>query len=107
MELSEEDAKNREQAVSELCRNTLVILMKHNLVKVWQSEIELITFYQFNEVECLLRLSIPRYTAYYFTTSHRYLTQTRRLFSALHLQVLETIVIHVSLMKSEIEAIVD
>jgi hypothetical protein len=49
-----------EQA-SLFCRNTLAMLIKHNLVKAQQGEYDLVTYYSMDSRECLLRLSIPRY----------------------------------------------
>lgn len=53
--------KLEQSALSELVRNTLALLIKHNLVKAWQSEYDQITYYTFDQEECLLRLSMPRY----------------------------------------------
>ncbi len=50
-----------EEYIKTMCRNTLVILIKNNLVKAWQSELDLITYFTLDELECLLRLSLPRY----------------------------------------------
>lgn len=45
----------------ELSRNTLAILMKHNLVRTSQEEYEQSTLYSLDAKECILRLSLPRY----------------------------------------------
>lgn len=74
-----------------MARNTLGILIKHNLVKAWQGELDMITYYEIEERECILRLSIPRY-----------LVEIREQYSPMHQEIMENIVIHGSLMKSEI-----
>lgn len=79
-----------------LAKNTLAILIKHNLVKAWQSELDLITYYKLDEQECLLRLSLPKY-----------LSRISHTLTPIHSQILEAIVIYGSLLKSEIAAVLD
>eukprot|EP00352_Strombidinopsis_acuminata_P008316 CAMPEP_0176350178 /NCGR_PEP_ID=MMETSP0126-20121128/9263_1 /TAXON_ID=141414 ORGANISM="Strombidinopsis acuminatum, Strain SPMC142" /NCGR_SAMPLE_ID=MMETSP0126 /ASSEMBLY_ACC=CAM_ASM_000229 /LENGTH=93 /DNA_ID=CAMNT_0017700025 /DNA_START=161 /DNA_END=442 /DNA_ORIENTATION=- len=47
----------------EQIRNALVVLIKHNLVNVAFNEFESTNMYTFDDTECLLRLSFPRYLA--------------------------------------------
>jgi len=74
-----------------MCTNCVAHLIKHNLVRAWESEFDQVTYYDFDHKECLLRLSIPRY-----------LVQINKEHSPLHMKILEDIVINGSLMKSEI-----
>jgi hypothetical protein len=38
-----------EDLIKTMCRNTHVILIKNNLVKAWQSELDLITYFTLDE----------------------------------------------------------
>lgn len=80
---------------SEFARNSLAILMKHNLVKAWQAQLDLVTFYNLDEKECLLRLSLPRY-----------LVSLKKSHSTLHQSIIESVVIYGSLLKSEVVSLV-
>ncbi len=74
-----------------LSTNCLAHLIKHNLARAWESEFDQVTYYDFDNKECLLRLSIPRY-----------LIKISKEYSLLHMKILEDIFINGSLMKSEI-----
>lgn len=80
-----------EEQAAVMCTNCVAHLIKHNLVRAWESEFDQVTYYDFDHKECILRLSIPRY-----------LVQINKEHSALHMKILEDIVINGSLMKSEI-----
>lgn len=71
-------------------------MIKHNVVKAWQSEHDLITYYQLDEKECILRLSLPRY-----------IVSIRERMGTIHMQILETLVLHGSLLKNEIVQILE
>ena len=73
------------------CSNGLAILVKHNLVRAWVSEFDQITYYSFEEGECLLRVSAPRY-----------LQRLRSKHSHSHQTVAETIYMYGSLLKREV-----
>ncbi len=88
-DLSESQAAN-------LSKDCLCILFKHNLVRAWQSEMDLITYYKIDEKECLMRLSIPRY-----------LMKIKLQYGAVHQQIMEVIYIHGSLNRNEIGQLVE
>ena len=50
-----------EDKASNLCKNAVAHLIKHNLVRAWESEFDQVTHYEFDQRECLLRLSMARY----------------------------------------------
>jgi len=75
----------------ELSRNTLAILMKHNLVRTSQEEYEQSTLYSLDAKECILRLSLPRY-----------LIKVQNEMSHVHASIIEALFIHGSLLKSEV-----
>jgi len=79
---------------AELARNTLGMLVKHNLVRSWQGEYDLVTHYSLDSTECILRLSLPRY-----------LVKVGSEMSPVHLSILEALVVHGSLLKSEVIAL--
>ena len=80
-----------EENATVLCKNCVAHLIKHNLVRAWESEFDQVTHYDFDHKECFLRLSVPRY-----------LVKINKEFSTLHMKILEDIYINGSLMKSEI-----
>lgn len=65
--------------------------MKHNLVTTHYAEFEHIQYYSFDEKECLLRLSYPRYLI-------QFKQQGKELFEI----IMQEVLIHGSLLKSEI-----
>ena len=77
------------------CSNTLAILIKHNLARAWVSEFDQITYYTFDERECVLRLSAPRY-----------FVKLRGKYSPTHQAVAETIFLYGSLLRSEVAELV-
>ena len=85
-----------DKALSELCRNSIANLMKHNLVKAWQSDFDQVTYYSLDERECLLRLSMPRY-----------LVKLRLQLAPIHQSIMETVFLHGSLLKSEIVSLLE
>jgi len=72
-------------------RNVLVALIKHNLLKITQSDFDQLTYYSIDDQACLLRLSMPRY-----------LIQTKLQHGDLAAAVLEEIYLNGSLFKSEL-----
>lgn len=42
-------------------RNIIAALIKHNLLKITQSDFDQLTYYSIDEESCILRLSMPRY----------------------------------------------
>ena len=80
-----------EDVATHLCKNAVAHLIKHNLVRAWESEFDQVTHYDFDHKECLLRLSMPRY-----------LVKIGNQYSTLHQRILEDIYVNGSLLKSEI-----
>lgn len=83
-------AKLQEMSQQE-CSNALAILIKHNLARAWVSEFDQITYYKFDERECILRLSAPRY-----------FVKLRGKYSQTHQVVAESIFLYGSLLRSEV-----
>jgi hypothetical protein len=75
--------------------NAVAILIKHSLARAWVSEFDQITYYSFDERECVLRLSAPRY-----------FVKLRGKYSQTHQAVAESIFLYGSLLRSEVVELV-